>query len=308
MKACIYRRFGAPSVLEIGEVDAPERRANFVRVAVHAAALNPKDVLLRKGKMRLLGTRLPMIPGYDIAGVLLDDADDLKAGTEIFGMIQSHQGGGCAEVARLPVNLVARKPESLTMTEAASIPLASLTAFQALRDDLGVQQGQHVLLNGASGGVGTLAVQIAKVMGATVTAVCSGSNESLVKSLGADRVIDYTKQVPTNEHNLDHVFDIYGSLPWKKAKPMLKPAGRYCTAIPKADTIVRAGLQRLGLHRAAMVMVQSRRRDLEQVCSWIDAGKIKPVIDRTLPLDEASEGHKHLETRRARGKVVLKIR
>ncbi|MEO1338951.1 MAG: NAD(P)-dependent alcohol dehydrogenase, partial [Myxococcota bacterium] len=298
MKACIYRQYGSPDVLELRDVDTPGPKPRLARVEVYAAALNPKDILLRKGKLRVLGTKLPTIPGYDIAGVLLDDAAGLKAGTEVFGMIQTHQGGACAEVARLPFDQVARKPDGTSMAEAASFPLAGQTALQALRDDLGLQPGQHILLNGASGGVGTLAVQIAKAMGARVTAVCSGKNKALVESLGADDVIDYTVQRPSDQRDLDHVFDIYGTLPWPDAKPMLKRGGRYCTAIPKPDTLVRGVLQRLRLHSAALVVVRSRRKDLDQLRTWIETGALKPVIDRTLPLDEAVKGFEHLETRR----------
>lgn len=306
MKAISYARFGPPEVLEIGERPEPTPARGEVRVRVHAAALNPKDVLLRKGKMRWLPAgSLPRIPGYDFAGTLLDSAPGLPTGSEVFGMIQRNGGGASAEVARVPVGELAAKPSGLSMAEAAALPLAGLTALQALRDELGVTPGQRVLLNGASGGVGTLAVQIAKALGTEVVAVCSGRNAALVRELGADRVIDYTSEDPTAERGLDHVFDIYGNLPWARTKAMLHSRGRYCTTVPQPGAIVRGALRRVGLHRAALVVVRSKRADLERLSRWVTHGALRPVVDRTLPWTDAVAAHEYLETRRARGKVVL---
>jgi len=277
-----------------------------VRVRVHAAALNPKDVLLRKGKMRWLPAgSLPRIPGYDFAGTLLDAAPGLPAGAEVFGMLQRNSGGAYAEILSAPPGELAALPTSLSMAEAASLPLAGQTALQALRDELGVTPGQRVLLNGASGGVGTLAVQIAKALGTRVVAVCSARNGERVTELGADRVIDYTSEDPAAERGLDHVFDIYGNLPWPRAKAMLRPGGRYCTTVPGPGAVARGALRRVGLHRAALVVVRSRRADLEQLSRWITSGQLRPVVDRTMPWTEAYAAHEYLETRRARGKVVL---
>lgn len=308
MKASIYDRFGAPDVLRVAHVDEPPKAAGSARVRVHAAALNPKDILLRKGKMRwIFGSRLPRTPGYDIAGVLLDDADELSAGTEVFAMIQSHRGGGCAEMASVPFDELTTKPTGLSMVEAASLPLAGLTALQALRDELALVEGQTVMLNGASGGVGTLAVQVAKALGAEVLAVCSGRNRELVLSLGADRVIDYTKEKLDTQRDLDAVFDIYGNFPWPRARRTLRVDGRFCTTVPRPGSVLRGQLRRLGWHRAALVVVESRRRDLEQLRNWVNDGKVRPVVDRVFELDEASEAHTYIETRRARGKVVLRM-
>jgi len=306
MKAAFYRRFGPPEVLEVGERPAPAPRPGASRVRVSAAALNPKDVLLRKGKLRwLVRAPLPRIPGYDLAGELMDPAPGLERGTRVYGMIQDHAGGACAEVASLPHDQLAAMPAGLSPQEASALPLAGLTALQALRGELELSPGQHVLINGASGGVGTLAVQIAKAMGAEVTAVCSGRNAELVTRLGADRVLDYTVDDVGAERGLHHVFDVFGSLPWARAKPMLRSGGRFCTAIPRPGALVRGALHRLHLHRAALVVVQSRRRDLDQLTRWVEDGELRPVIDREVSLNDTHEGHAYLETRRARGKVVV---
>ena len=194
MRASTYARFGSVDVLEVRELPEPPSRAGEARVRVHAAALNPKDVLLRRGKMRWLGpARFPRIPGYDFAGVLMDPAGDLAVGTEVFGMVDSNYGGACAEVVRVPVDELAAKPAALSMVEAAALPLVGLTALQGLRDELELRRGDRILLNGASGGVGTVAIQIAALLGGRVTAVCSGRNRDLVTVLGARQVIDYTR-------------------------------------------------------------------------------------------------------------------
>jgi len=308
MKAIVYDRFGPPGVLELRDVPEPTRSPELVRVRVQAAALNPKDVLLRKGKLRLLVRGpFPRIPGYDLAGELLDDANGIAAGSRVYGMIGSGPGGACAEIAALPANEIAPAPVGLSTAEAASLPLAALTALQALRDELLVKAGQRLLINGASGGVGTLAVQIAKSMGADVAAVCSGRNGELVTELGADRVIDYTQQRVADQRGFDAVFDVYGNLPWAKAQPMLGEHGRYCTTVPGPGSIARGALRRLQLHRAALVVVRSRRRDLEHLRRLVESGQVRPVVDRVLPLAQSREAHEYLETRRARGKVVLDL-
>lgn len=250
---------------------------------------------------------LPRTPGYDVAGELLDPAPGLPVGTAVWGMIQSHTGGGCAEIARLHHNELAAQPPGLTAEEAAGLPLAGLTALQALRDELKLSPGQRVLINGASGGVGTLAIQIARALGAEVIAVCSGRNRALVLELGAHKVVDYTVDDPSRLRGLDAVFDVYGNLGWTKGRQMLHRNGRFCTTVPRVGSIVRGALRRLGLHRAALVVVQSRRKDLEQLGTWVANGKLTPVVDRVVSMDHSADGHRHLETRRARGKVIVRI-
>lgn len=279
------------------------------RIEVHAAALNPKDVLVRKGKMRwLTGARLPRVPGYDVAGTLLDPTPELPAGSPVFGMIQDHAGGGCAEIASLKPHEFARAPDGVELAAAASLPLAGMTALQALRDLLRVGPGDVVLLNGASGGVGTLAVQIARALGARVVAVCSGRNAAFVTELGADEVVDYTQGLVLPSGRFDCVFDIFGTLPWPRARPLLRKTGRYCTAIPRPGAMAREALSRARLHRARLVVVESRREDLQWLASQVDAGGLRPVVELFVTLSESAEGHRHLETRRARGKVVVEVR
>lgn len=305
MKAVIYDDYGTPDVLVVREVPPPPPHPERVRVAVQAAALNPKDVLIRKGRMRwLVGGRLPKIPGYDVAGTLLDPVGSWGVGTPVFGMIQDHSGGGCAEVASLRPDEIARIPNGLTMEEAASLPLAGLTALQGLRDCLRVRSGESVLINGASGGVGTLAVQIARALGADVTAVSSARNHPLVQRLGAEHTIDYNT-VDVTGQRVDHVFDVYGNLPWTAIRDMARIRG--CTTVPRFSTVVLGVAARVGLSRNTLVVVKSRRRDLEQLSAWVEDGSLQPVVDKVIPFEESAVGHTYLETRRARGKVVVRV-
>lgn len=308
MKAVVYSEYGSPDVLSLANVLEPARKVGHVRVRVQAAALNPKDILVRKGRLQwFVARRFPRTPGYDIAGTLIDDAPDLPSGTEVCGMIQDNAGGGCAEIVSLPPDQIARKPDSLSMQEAAALPLAALTALQALRDHLQIRPGQRLLLNGASGGVGTFAVQIAKALNVPGIAVCSSRNTELVSSLGAAEVIDYTQHPPSDQTELDRIFDIYGSFPWPVAHRSLRRGGRYCTTIPSLSNILRTIGARVGLHRASLVIVRSNRADLEQLTGWVDTGELRPVVDRVFRLEDSAEAHRYMETRRSRGKVVFEV-
>ncbi|MCB9746177.1 MAG: NAD(P)-dependent alcohol dehydrogenase [Alphaproteobacteria bacterium] len=309
MRAVVYARFGPPEVLELRELEPPAPRRGFARVRVRAAALNPKDVLVRKGRMRPYGAwGLPRTPGYDFAGELLDPVGELVEGQAVFGMLNGMAGATCAEQLLVPLDELAPKPEGLSFEQAAALPLAGLTALQALRDLLHVRAGQRVLINGASGGVGTLAVQLAAAMGAEVLASCSGRNAAQVQALGAARILDYTEGPSVfRELDCDAVFDVFGSLPAGPARVAMKPGALHCTTIPSGAHLARELLGRLGLSRARLVIVKSRRRDLEQLSRYVAEGRLRPVVDRVLPLAQSAEAHAYIETKRARGKVVLTL-
>jgi NADPH:quinone reductase-like Zn-dependent oxidoreductase len=328
VKAIVYRRYGPAEVLELVERPEPTPARGQVRVRVEAASMNPKDVLVRKGKLKLF-TRwnFPRIPGHDVAGVvdaLGPGVSSLAVGDEVFGMIGAWSAGAHAESVVMPERELAPKPASRSMIEAAAVPLAALTALQALRDRLRVEAGARVLLNGASGGVGVFAVQLAKILGAHVTATCSSRNVALVRELGADRVVPYDEvsiralrgraepgervERVESAAPFDAVFDIFGSAPYREAASLLAPRGRYATAIPRIDTVARDLATRLAPRKAGLVVVRSDRDDLAQLARWIDAGRLRVVIDRVFPLSEAADAHRYIETKRARGKVVLAVR
>lgn len=312
MRALVYDRFGPPDVLHVAEVDAPVARRGEVLVRVGAAALNPKDVLIRKGKFSwVAGRRFPKIPGYDFAGTVEDvgpHVHGLSRGQPVYGMINGWSAGACAELVSVPAGELAAMPERLSVVEAAAVPLAALTALQALRDEARITAGARVVVNGASGGVGTFAVQIAKRLGARVTAVCSRRNAELVTSLGADDVLPYDEgDVRELKGEVHAFFDVFGNQPYPKVRHLLSRRGRFVTTIPRPAAVARDVATRLSLRSARLVVVKSRARDLDLLRSWIDAGVLRPVVDRSLPLERGAEAAAYLETKRARGKVVLTL-
>jgi NADPH:quinone reductase-like Zn-dependent oxidoreductase len=249
------------------------------------------------------------VPGYDLAGEIIEapSGSGLTPGMPVFGMVEAWCAGTCADQVVVPVTGLAPKPESLTMIEAAALPLVSLTAIQALRGLARLRSGQTVCINGASGGVGTVAVQIARALGAEVTGVCSGRNTDLVRSLGSHHVIDYTEQHPLATGRYHVFFDAFGNLSFGQARQALESRGIYISTVPGARIFVDSVLSRLGRQRAHLVIVRDSRTDLDQICTWVDQGLLRPVIDRVLPLESSAEAHTYLETRRARGKVVLDL-
>ena len=311
MKAIRYHRFGPPDVLQWEEAPTPRAGRGELAVRVRATALNPKDVLTRKGKLGPLSPRFPIVPGQDFAGVVESLGRGVKGfavGEDVFGMIGGLRTGANAEVLVVPIDEVALAPRRATAVEAAAIPLTGMTALQALRDDARVRPGEEVVLNGASGGVGVVAIQVAKLLGARVVAVCSSRNTDWVRALGADEVLPYDEQ-PLLERGrtFDVVFDVFGTAPWPGARPLLAPGGRYVTAIPRPRGLARDLASRVTGGPAYTVLVKSRRRDLQRLAQWIDQGKLRCVVDRTYPIEESAAAHAYVETRRARGKVVLTV-
>jgi len=313
MQALIYHRFGDADVLEwVSGWSMPSVGSGEVLVKVGAGSINPKDVLLRKGKFTRLLARepLPRVSGLDLAGEVVsvaEDVRDLKPGDRVFGMTNRFCGGVHAEYAVLSADELALAPPVLSVEEAAAVPLAALTALQALRDCARLEAGQKVLINGASGGVGHFAVQIANCLGAEVTATCGTRNLSFVRELGARHVVDYSR-TPANRisGHFDVVFDVFGAGRRRDYRRQLGRQGIYVNTIPKTSTLRGEALARIGLSRRdRLVIVNSNRRDLNQLHTWIQAGRLRPVIDAVYPLREAALAHRHVETRHTRGKVVL---
>ena len=321
MQAIVYHRYGSPDVLRLEEVDKPTLKDGDVLVRVRAAAVNPLDWHLIRGMPYIVrptsGWRTPKrnIPGVDVAGVLEAVGHDVTAfqpGDEVFG----EKSRACAEYVCGPAKLFTHKPVNLTMEEAAAVPVGAVTALQALRDKGKIKAGQKVLINGSSGGVGTFAVQLAKAFGAEVTAVCSTPNLELVRSLGADHVIDYTrKNFTRGKERYDLVVDNAGSRSLIAMKRVLTPNG---TAVlvgaskgnwigPIARILGASQLSRFGSKKLVGMLTDIQPEDLAFLKELIEAGKIAPVIDRTYPLSETADAIRYLETMRARGKVVITV-
>jgi NADPH:quinone reductase-like Zn-dependent oxidoreductase len=313
LKAIQFDHYGAPTVLACREGARPLCGPAQMRVRVYAAGVNPKDCLVRKGKFRwFTGRHFPLGLGHDFAGIVETvgaQVHDFQVGDAVYGMTNGWQGRTYAEFLVAHPLETALKPVTLEFSEAAAVPLAAMTALQALRDIGGVTRGQRVCINGSSGGVGTFAVQIARILGAHVTAVCSGRNADLVRRLGAHQVLDYTHEDIRHLPEPVHVFfDVFGNGVFPEIRSRLTPRGRFISTVPGLPILKWGFLSRLAPGpRAHLVIVKSRAADLQILSGWIVEGRLHPVVDREYPLVEAAQAHAYVETRRARGKVVLTV-
>jgi len=328
MKAIVQDRYGSPDVLQLGEVDTPLPGDDEVLVRVHAAAVNARDWHFMRGDPYLARLMAPAelgfggpkvkIRGTDFAGrveAVGRRVTRFHAGDEVFGEVR----GAFAEYLCVPDELVEPKPANLSFEQAAAMPLSANTALMGLRDAARVQPGQHVLVNGASGGVGTFAIQIAKAFGADVTGVCSTRNTDLVRSLGADHVIDYTRDDFTQGgRRYDVVLDLVGNRSLKDSRRALTPIGTLVLSgggvsnggslIGPVGLIIRGQLvSRFVRHRLLALTATPSRENLATLRELAESGKITPVIDRTYPLNEVPDAIRYLETEHARAKVVITV-
>jgi NADPH:quinone reductase-like Zn-dependent oxidoreductase len=306
MKAVVAREYGGPEVLKFEEVPRPEPKENEALVRVIASGVNPADPLTLSGKYaREFGTHLPLIPGYDIAGIVEKTGakiTKLKAGDAVYGYPTF--GGGWAEYVTVTEGEVAAKPASLSFTEAAAVPMGALTAWQALVDTAHLHDGQTILIHGGSGGVGSFAVQIAKARGARVIATASTANQDLLKQLGADVAIDYTKaRFEDIAKDVDAVLDPVGKETLARSYGVVKKGGIVMSLVALPN---RAELEKRGI-RGAAISVHADAEDLAEIARLIDTGKIKPIVTQVLPLSEAIEAQRQAATHHTRGKVVLRI-
>lgn len=312
MKAVVIRRYGSAEVLHLEEVEQPKIKPDQLLVKVHASSVNPIDWKTRKGMLSILtGNKFPLILGFDVAGEVVEVGSQVtrfKVGDAIYGST-SFPGGAYAEFAAISENLATPKPNNLSYAEAATIPLAALTALQALRDLGNIKSGQRVLINGASGGVGIFAVQIAKALGAEVTGVCSSDNLNLVKSLNADLVIDYTHQDFTEGNvQYDIIFDAVAKRAFSNCRKVLKPNGVYISTLPTPEVIVQGFLTMfLPGQKVKFVLEQPNSQDLIYLKELIETGKMRTVIDRTYPLEELAAAHEYSEGERTVGKIAIAL-
>jgi len=319
MKALVRHQFGGPGVVHVEEVDRPALTDERVLVRVRASSLNKADWHELRGWPRFLrpvtrnGVLRPktLLFGTDFAGVVEavgKDVTDLASGDEVFG----GRSGAFAEY--VSAVSVVRKPPNVSFEEAATMGVAGLTALQGLRDHGNLQEGERVLINGASGGVGTLAVQIAKALGAHVTAVCSTRNLEQTRELGADRVLDYTSQDFTREpERYDLVVDVAGGHSWRAIRRVLEPEGRLVIvgahgSRSQLGHIAAVWLSsRFGKHTVKFFVAKFKKADLQTLADLLSSGELKPAIDRTYDLTEASEALRTFGEGHVRGKLVLII-
>ena len=307
MKALVIHSFGGPEVLKYEDAPRPEPKDDQVLVRVVAAALNPVDTAVRQGYLRQrTGEKFPMILGYDIAGVVEKagaKVTKFKPGDAVYAYLTLN-GGGYAEYAVAWENEATRKPKPLTFEEAAAVPLAGETAWQALIDTAKLQSGQTVLIHGGSGGVGSLAVQIAKARGAKVIATASTANQETVKQLGVDHAIDYTQtKFEEQVKDVDVVLDTVGKDTLTRSYDVVKKGGIVVTIAGKPD---QAECEKRGI-RGASIRTEPKTETLEELTKLIDAGKMKPIVSQVLPLSEGAKAQEQVATRHTRGKIVLKV-
>jgi NADPH:quinone reductase-like Zn-dependent oxidoreductase len=316
MKAIVQDDYGSPDVLELKEVDKPTIKENDVLVRVHAAALNAGDHFSMRGSPWLarLAVGFPKpknhILGWDLAGqveAVGKKVTQFQPGDEVFASCN----GTLAEYACAAEDKLAKKPTNLTFGQAAAVPTAAITALQGLRDAGKVQPGQKILINGASGGVGTFAVQIAKAFGAEVTGVCSTRNVDMVRSIGADRVVDYTQEDFTQSgQRYDLILDNVASHSFSDLRRALTPQGMI---VPNSGHggmgyVFKAFLlSPLMRQQGSMYLASPNSKDLGILRELIESGKVTPVIDRTYPLSDTPEAFRYLEEGHARGKVVITV-
>jgi len=318
MKAVVFERYGSPDVLSLREIERPVPKVGEILVKIRAAGVNPQDWHCMRGEpllARLLvgGLLRPGHPilGSDVAGTVEAIGADVRAfapGDDVFGMSFKH--GAFAEYGVFPASgVISRKPESLSFEEAAAAPMAGMMALMGLRDQAKIQTGDKILINGASGGIGTCAIQIAKALEANVTGVCSAPNLELVKSLGADRVIDYTQADFTAEDvQYDAIFDVVAKQTYADCRRVLGAKSVYVTTKVSVGLLLQSLWTAMTGGRRLRPMLQKPTLvDLETLRELIDAGKLRPVIDRRYPLAQVPAAISYVERGHARGKVVIDV-
>ncbi len=314
MKAIVHEQYGPPDVLQLKEVEKPTPKEDEVLIEVQAASVNYSDWVYVRGKplvARLMGSGLlkpkQMMLGADVAGrveAVGRNVRQFRPGDNVYGDLSVCGWGGFAEYVSVPESALALKAANLTFEEAAAVPQAAIVALQGLRDEGQIQAGQKVLINGASGGIGTFAVQIAKFFGAEVTGVCSSKNFDLLRSIGADQVIDYTQEDFTQKsQRYDLILDIKAYRSISDYERVLSPKGIYVLAGGSVARILQAAMTRN--EKMHNFQVKPSQKDLGLMTELLEAGKVVPVIDRRYPLSEVAEAVRYYGGGHARGKVAI---
>lgn len=311
MRAIVYKDYGGPDVLTLSERENPEPADDEVLIRVVAAGINPIDARLRSGEMKgLLPGGFPRIPGYDVAGEVLGGGSStpFSVGDRVLAFLDHFYGGGYAEMATCTHTSVVRIPDSMTFEEAAALPLAGSTALQSLRDHGELKAKDSVLVIGASGGVGSFAVQIAREYGATVTGVASGQHEEFTRSLGVEDFLDYRRQDYTKAgKRWKLVFDAAGKSSFDEAKAVLASGGRFVSTEPSLRGLI-ISLVTWPLDRKGRVMLaRSRQSDLKELLRLYHDGALKIHLAETYPFEEAAAAHRRIEEGGFCGKLVLRV-
>lgn len=321
MKAIVYHEYGSPDVLQIKEVAKPTPKENELLIRMKATTVTAVDSFYRKGKPLIsridAGFLKPQKAtlGTEFAGEIEavgKDVMQFKVGDPVFGTSDANSGTHAEYICLPQDSALTLKPANMSFAEVAAVPYGALTALHFLRDAAKIQSGQKVLINGASGSIGSYAVQLAKLFGAEVTGVCSGANMDLVKSLGADKVIDYTQEDFTQtSHPQDVIFDTVGKSSFSRSKKALSKGGIYLTTVPSLPILVQMvfgrgnGRKQGKIAFAGLRSPSEKRNDLIYLTDLIETGKVKPLIDRRIPLAQIAEAHRYVDTGHKKGNVVI---
>ncbi|MBK6265214.1 NAD(P)-dependent alcohol dehydrogenase [Marivirga sp. S37H4] len=313
MKAVYIKRYGSADELKIGDFTQPKVNEKDVLVKIHASAVNPVDWKLRQGNLKFVTSfKFPMKLGKDFAGEVVETGTAVtlfKAGDRVWGQLGGTNGGAYAEFVAAPEKSMGIMPRNLSYKEAASIPLAGLTAFQSLYNKASVKKGDKVLINGASGGVGTLAVQIAAALGAEVTGVCSGKNTEFVKTLGATHTINYKEEdFSKSDKKYDVILEFVGNVSFGECKKVLAAHGTYVTANPKPLGFLPGYVSSFfSKKQQKLIVVKPSIEELNFLKALVEDGQLKPVIDSTYSLADIAEAHRYSEKGHSRGKIVIEV-
>ncbi|GGN98723.1 NAD(P)-dependent alcohol dehydrogenase [Saccharibacillus kuerlensis] len=312
MKAAVIRKYGGPDVFRIEEVEEPRPSAGEIKIRLQATSINPIDYKVRKGYLFFLsGFRFPKILCSDFSGTVEEcgaGVTDFSPGDEVYGFTNgAAKGGGLAEVLCCKASLASKKPASLNFEEAAAVPLAASTAYQALTHVGGLKSGMRVLVTGATGGVGHYAVQLASIAGAHVTGVCRSSGEATAKSLGCDEVIAYDREdFRRSGQHFDLIFDAAGKYGFGDCRSLLTEQGTYVTTIPGPASMLRQILSGSKGRKARFIVANSNDEDLSLLRQWCEDGQLKPMIEAVFSLEETRQAYELAESGKIRGKVVIR--
>ena len=315
MKAIIYKAYGTPELLQLAEIDSPIPQANEVLIKVAATAVNRADLHLLSGMLRFRSgwfkPRFPVL-GSDIAGTVVavgKNVTQFQPGDAVLGDLSDHGLGGFAEYAVAPEAILVRKPDPVSFAEAAAVPMTAVTALQGVRDHGQLRSGQEILINGASGGVGGFAVQIANALGGVITAVVSPRHIAAARANGAAQIVDYTQTDFTKAgKQYDLIFDTVGNFTVAEYAQALKPNGRFVTVAFLPGLAMRKWFPGRKSGPTMMNMVaQPNREDLADIVRWLKEGKIRPLIDRCYPLAQAADALTYLNQGHATGKVIIAV-
>lgn len=314
MQAVVLRQYGSADNLEVTRLPRPKITADQVLIKVHATSVNPIDWKLRQGMLKwVMPDKLPAVLGFDIAGEIADVGYAAKQngwseGDAVVAFSNATLGGSYAEYVAVDASLLARKPENLSFDEAAAIPLAGTTAWKSLVKLGQLHAGDHVLINGASGGVGTYAVQIAKALGANVTGVCSAKNHDLVRDLGADILIDYHAADFTRMgRSFDIIFDAVSKSSFTECRKVLNPNGHYIATLPSVESVGFSLVSKLQRQSCHVVLARPDGDILRSLASLASEGKLRSIIDSTYPLSDIAEAHRKSEGEHVVGKIVIQV-